>query len=161
MIGYGFSAKPADFDYTTFNQVDVLQRLLEYSKIEKFTFSRTITAIRSRRNCWRAEENRSEFFHRNDLFSQRRAFSRNASPDFRAENSHQSARFVFGKLITDSKFKKVWLRFSASEHSADRRGIERFRSSFQIQRRHARIAHKLIRYMPERDEISRALGRRA
>ena len=35
MIGYGFSDKPADFDYTTFNQVDVLQALLEHLKVEK------------------------------------------------------------------------------------------------------------------------------
>ena len=35
MIGYGFSAKPLNFDYTTFNQVDVLQALIEHLKIEK------------------------------------------------------------------------------------------------------------------------------
>src|SRR5215217_1743453 len=35
MIGYGFSAKPPDFDYTTFQQVDVLQKLLEFLEIRR------------------------------------------------------------------------------------------------------------------------------
>ena len=35
MIGYGFSAKPVKFDYTTFNQADLLQSLLEYLKVRK------------------------------------------------------------------------------------------------------------------------------
>ncbi len=35
MIGYGFSAKPENFDYTTFNQVDVLQALLENLNVKK------------------------------------------------------------------------------------------------------------------------------
>ena len=35
MIGYGFSAKPSDFNYTTFNQVDVLQALTDYLQIRK------------------------------------------------------------------------------------------------------------------------------
>ncbi len=35
MIGYGFSAKPPDFDYTTFQQVDILQALLEHLNVKK------------------------------------------------------------------------------------------------------------------------------
>ena len=35
LVGYGFSAKPLDFDYTTFNQVDLLQRLLEHLQIKR------------------------------------------------------------------------------------------------------------------------------
>ena len=35
MIGYGFSAKPADWGYTTFDQVDVLVSLLDHLKIKR------------------------------------------------------------------------------------------------------------------------------
>ena len=35
MIGYGFSSKPRNFDYTTFQQVDILQALLEKLKVKK------------------------------------------------------------------------------------------------------------------------------
>ena len=35
MIGYGFSDKPARFNYTTFNQADVLQAIVRHLKIEK------------------------------------------------------------------------------------------------------------------------------
>lgn len=35
MIGYGFSAKPFDFDYTTFNQVDIVQALIGNLQIKK------------------------------------------------------------------------------------------------------------------------------
>src|SRR5687768_6973327 len=35
LIGYGFSAKPVNFDYTTFNQADLLQALLGNLKIKR------------------------------------------------------------------------------------------------------------------------------
>ena len=35
MIGYGLSAKPEDFEYTTFRQADVLQSLIEHLRIKE------------------------------------------------------------------------------------------------------------------------------
>ena len=35
LIGYGFSAKPVNFDYTTFDQVDALLALLENLQIKR------------------------------------------------------------------------------------------------------------------------------
>ena len=62
MIGYGFSEKPLDFDYTTFNQVDVLQAFIENLQIKKIhilahDYGNTIT----QEILARAEENRLNF----------------------------------------------------------------------------------------------------
>lgn len=62
MIGYGFSAKPCNFDYTTFQQVDVLEALLKHLNIKKIhilahDYGNTIT----QELLARAEENRLNF----------------------------------------------------------------------------------------------------
>ena len=119
MIGYGFSAKPLDFDYTTFNQTDVLQALLEYLNIKKVhilahDYGNTIT----QELLARSEEKRLNFSIESHLFYERRVVSRNTSPDFGAENSYQSNWFSIRQIDFRCAFQtKSGFDFRRKKHS--------------------------------------------
>ncbi len=67
MIGYGFSAKPLEFEYTTFQQVDLLQALLKGLGVKRSIFWHMIMATPLRRNCWPAET-KGDWISRSKLF---------------------------------------------------------------------------------------------
>ncbi len=131
MIGYGFSAKPAGFDYTTFNQVDILQSLLENLNIKKVhilahDYGNTIT----QELLARAEENRLNFTIETHLFYERRAVSRNASSDFGAENFDQSDWFSVRQIDSRCEIQTKSGFDFRQKYAADSKRIERILSKF-------------------------------
>ena len=150
MLGYGFSDKPADFDYTTFNQVDVLQSLIGDLKIEKLhilahDYGNTIT----QELLARAEENRLNFSIKTICFLNGALFPETHRPVFAQKLLISPLGFVFGKFITDAKFKKSLASiFGANTQPTDAE-LNDFVAVFRYNGG-KRVAHKLIRYMAER-----------
>jgi pimeloyl-ACP methyl ester carboxylesterase len=150
MIGYGFSAKPFDFDYTTFNQVDVLQSLLDYLKIRRVyilahDYGNTITQELLARD----EENRLNFTIETICMLNGALFPETHRPILAQKILISPLGFLFGRLITDSKFKRSLASIFGAKTKPTEDELEDFLAVFKFNGGR-RIAHKLIRYMSER-----------
>lgn len=150
LIGYGFSAKPKAFDYTTFRQTDVLEKLVEHLKIEKVhilahDYGNTIT----QELLARSQEKRLKFSVEKICFLNGALFPETHRPILAQKILISPIGFLFGRFITDSKFKKSL----ASVFGKDTQPTENELDDFLALFKHNdgwRIAHKLIRYMTER-----------
>lgn len=150
LIGYGFSAKPARLDYTTFLQVDVLQALLKHLQIKKVhilahDYGNTIT----QELLARKEENRLNFSIESIVLLNGALFPETHRPILAQKILISPIGFLFGKLITDSRFKQGL----SSVFGKNTQPTEAELNDFVTLFRHndgKKIAHKLIRYMSER-----------
>jgi pimeloyl-ACP methyl ester carboxylesterase len=150
MIGYGFSAKPLNFDYTTFNQVDVLQALLEHLRIEKLhilahDYGNTITQEMLARD----EEKRLNFEIKTICFLNGALFPETHRPILAQKILISPLGFLFGRLISDAKFKKSLASVFGRNTQPNEEELNEFLQVFK-HNDGRRIAHKLIRYMSER-----------
>lgn len=150
MIGYGFSAKPANFAYTTFNQVDILQALIGNLRIEKLhilahDYGNTITQELSAR----AEEKRLNFEIKSICFLNGALFPETHRPIPAQKILISPIGFLFGRLITDAKFKKSLASIFGKNTQPTGAELNEFLEVFKYNNGR-RIAHKLIRYMTER-----------
>ncbi len=150
MIGYGFSAKPSDFDYTTFNQADVLVALLAHLKIKRVhilahDYGNTITL----ELLARAEESRLNFTIESICFLNGALFPETHRPLLAQKILISPLGFLFGRLISDRRF-KTNLASIFGKHTQPIAGeLEEFLQIFKFGGGR-RIAYKLIRYMLER-----------
>ena len=150
LIGYGFSAKPTEFDYTTFRQTDVLEKLIEYLKIEKLhilahDYGNTIT----QELLARSEEKRLKFSIETICFLNGALFPETHRPIAAQKLLISPLGFLFGRFITDSKFKKSLASVFGKNTQPAMGELDEFLSLFKYNDGR-RIAHKLIRYMTER-----------
>lgn len=150
MIGYGFSAKPSDFDYTTFNQTDVLQALIEDLKIEKLhiiahDYGNTITQELLARD----EENRLNFKIESICFLNGALFPETHRPILAQKILISPIGFLFGRLISDSRFTQSLASVFGKNTQPNEKEFGEFLELFRSGDGR-RIAHKLIRYMTER-----------
>lgn len=150
MVGYGFSAKPANFDYTTFRQVDVLQALLENLQIKKVhilahDYGNTIT----QELLARAEENRLDFTIESICFLNGALFPETHRPILAQKILISPLGFLFGKLISDTRFKTSLAKVFGRKSQLTAEEFEEFLEVFKFNDGR-KIAHKLIRYMAER-----------
>ena len=150
MIGYGFSAKPFDFDYTTFNQADVLQALLEHLKFEKIhilahDYGNTIT----QELLARAEEKRLNFSIESLCFLNGALFPETHRPILAQKILISPLGFVFGRFISDRRFKQSLASIFGKKTQPTAEESDDFLQVFKFNDGR-RIAHKLIRYMTER-----------
>ncbi len=150
MIGYGFSAKPADFDYTTFQQVNILEALIAHLKIEKLhilahDYGNTITQELLARD----EENRLKFKIETICFLNGALFPETHRPILAQKILISPIGFLFGRFITDAKFKKSLASVFGKNTQPTDAELDEFLELFRYNDG-KRIAHKLIRYMTER-----------
>ncbi len=150
LIGYGFSAKPTDFDYTTFNQTNVLQALLEHLNVKRVhilahDYGNTIT----QELLARGEENRLKFSIETICLLNGALFPETHRPILAQKILISPLGFIFGRLIGDAKFKKSLASIFGAETQPTQRELDDFLSVFKFNDGR-RIAHKLIRYMSER-----------
>lgn len=150
MIGYGFSAKPTDFDYTTFNQADILQALLESLKIRRVhilahDYGNTMT----QELLARAEENRLGFTVETICLLNGALFPETHRPILAQKILISPLGFVFGRLISDARFKKSLASIFGAQTQPTEDELNDFLAVFKFNDGR-RIAHKLIRYMTER-----------
>jgi len=150
MIGYGFSAKPQNFNYTTFNQADVLQALLDNLQIERVRilahdYGNTIT----QELLARAEEKRLNFSIESLCFLNGALFPETHRPILAQKILISPLGFVFGRLISDARFKQSLASIFGKETQPTAEELDDFLQVFKFNDGR-RIAHKLIRYMTER-----------
>ena len=150
LIGYGFSAKPADFGYTTFDQVDVLQALLAHLEIKRVhilahDYGNTITQELLARDA----EKRLNFSIRSICMLNGALFPETHRPILAQKILISPLGALFGKLMPDRVFKANL----ASVFGAATQPTESELKDFTRLFKHndgKRIIHRLIRYMPER-----------
>ena len=150
LIGYGFSAKPPDFEYTTFRQTDVLQALLEHLQISHVhilahDYGNTIT----QELLSRAAENRLKFSIETICMLNGALFPETHRPILTQKILISPAGFLAAKLMTDAVFKKSLASVFGSETQPAAAELEDFATLLKYHDG-KRIIHKLIRYMPER-----------
>lgn len=150
MIGYGFSAKPADFDYTTFRQVDVLEALIEHLKIEKLhilahDYGNTITQELLARDA----ESCLNFKIESICFLNGALFPETHRPILAQKILISPIGFLFGRFISDAKFKKSLASIFGKNTQPGENELNEFLELFKYNNGRL-IAHKLIRYMTER-----------
>lgn len=150
MIGYGFSAKPKDFNYTTFQQVDVLQALIEHLKIKKLhilahDYGNTITQELLARN----EENRLNFEIKTICFLNGALFPETHRPILAQKILISPVGFLFARLIPDKKFKQSLASIFGKQYQPTEAELNDFVTLFKYNDGN-KIAHKLIKYMTER-----------
>lgn len=152
MVGYGFSSKPIDFDYTTFNQVDVLQGLLEHLNIKKVhilahDYGNTITQELLARD----EESRLNFSIETICFMNGALFPETHRPILAQKILISPFGFLFAKLLNDKRFKESLASVFGVETQPSEQELNDFVTVFKYNDG-KRIAHKLIRYMTEREK---------
>ena len=150
MIGYGFSAKPLDFDYTTFAQIDVLQSLLEHLNVKKVhilahDYGNTIT----QELLARIEENRLSFTIETICLLNGALFPETHRPILAQKLLISPLGFIFGRLLSDARFKRSLATIFGAETQPSEAELNEFLEVFKFNDGR-RIAHKLIRYMTER-----------
>lgn len=150
LIGYGFSAKPTNFAYTTFEQVDILQALIEHLQIKKIhilahDYGNTIT----QELLARAEENRLNFTIESICLLNGALFPETHRPILAQKILISPLGFLFGKLITDSRFKQGLSSVFGKNTQPSEAELNDFVTLFRYNDG-KKIAHKLIRYMTER-----------
>ncbi len=150
MIGYGFSAKPTDFDYTTFYQVDILQALLAHLRIEKLhilshDYGNTIV----QELLAREKENLLNFEINSICFLNGALFPESHRPILAQKLLLSPIGPIFGRLIPENKFKQSLASVFGSKTQPTDKEFADFMALFRFNGGQ-RIAHKLIRYMLER-----------
>ncbi len=150
MIGYGFSAKPENLDYTTFEQVDVLQSLLKNLGVSKVhilahDYGNTITQeLLARQN-----EGRLAFSIETICFMNGALFPETHRPILAQKLLLGRAGYLFGRLIPDAAFVKSLSSVFGKNTQPSAGELADFLALFKYNNG-KRIAHKLIRYMTER-----------
>jgi pimeloyl-ACP methyl ester carboxylesterase len=150
MIGYGFSAKPPDINYTTFLQADLLQALIKELKIEhvdilSHDYGNTITQeLLARQN-----EGRLGFDIRSICFLNGALFPETHRPILAQKILISPLGALFGRLIPDVVFKRNLAAVFGADSQPTADELDDFLMLFKLSNG-KRIAHKLIRYMAER-----------
>ncbi len=152
MIGYGFSDKPKSFDYTTFEQVDILQGLIEHLNIKKLhilahDYGNTITQELLARD----EEKRLDFEIETICFMNGALFPETHKPILAQKILISPIGFIFGKLIPDSKFRQSLASVFGENTQPTEKELDDFIELFQYNGGR-QISHKLIQYMREREK---------
>lgn len=150
LIGYGFSAKPVNFDYTTFNQVDLLQSLLEHLNVKKIhilahDYGNTIT----QELLARAEEARLNFTIESICLLNGALFPETTRPIAAQKLLISPFGFLFARFVSDKKFKRSLSGIFGKNTKPSENELNDFLKVFKYNDGR-RIAHKLIRYMRER-----------
>lgn len=150
LIGYGFSAKPYDFEYTTFGQADVIVALLDHLGISRVhilahDYGNTITQELLARDA----EGSIKFSIASICFLNGALFPETHRPIFAQKLLISPIGRYFGRLIPDSQFKKGLASIFGPATKPTDDELEDFVTLFK-HNDGKRIAHKLIRYMTER-----------
>ncbi len=150
LIGYGSSAKPTNFNYTTFAQASLLQALLAHLKIKRVhilahDFGNTIT----QELLARAAEKRLDFSIETICLLNGALFPETHRPVLAQKILVSPLGSLFGRLISDRLFKKNLASIFGTQTQPTAAELNEFVEAFKFNDGR-RIAHKLIRYMSER-----------
>ena len=150
MIGYGFSAKPTKFNYTTFHQANVLQAVIEHLKVERLhilshDYGNTIT----QELLARGEENNLSFEIKTICMMNGALFPETHRPIFAQKLLISPAGFLFNKLATDKHLKRSLASVFGTNTQPNEGELNEFLEIIKYNNGD-KIIHRLIQYMRER-----------
>ena len=150
MIGYGFSSKPREWGYRTFDQADVLQELIAHLGISRLhilahDYGNTITQELLAREA----EGRLNFEIASICFMNGALFPETHRPIFAQKLLISPLGAIFGRLIPDGVFKTNLSKVFGPETKPTKGQLDDYLTLFK-HNNGKRIAHRLIRYMTER-----------
>lgn len=150
MLGYGFSDKPRKGIYTTHNQVDVLQALLEEKGISRVhilshDYGNTIV----QELLARSAEGSVDFRIETICFMNGALFPETHRPILAQKLLIGPIGAVFGQFTPDSFFKRSLSSIFGAATKPTAEELDDFVAAFKFNQG-KRIAHKLIQYMLER-----------
>ncbi len=150
MIGYGFSDKPRDFNYTTSNQVDILEALISDTGVAKLhilahDYGNTIT----QELLARGKERGLNFEIQTVCFMNGALFPETHRPILAQKILISPIGPLFARLIPASKFRASLASVFGPNTQPTEDELDNFMFLFDYNGGR-RISHKLIRYMSER-----------
>ncbi len=150
LIGYGFSAKPYDLDYTTFAQADVVEGLLSHLRVDRIhilahDYGNTITQELLARDL----EGRLGFSIMSICFLNGALFPETHRPILAQKLLIGPIGKYFGRFIPDGRFAAGLSSIFGHETKPSEADLKDYLLLFK-HNNGKRIAHKLIRYMRER-----------
>lgn len=150
LIGYGFSAKPYDLDYTTFAQADVVEATVNHIGAKRVhilahDYGNTIT----QELLARANEGRLGFEIASICFLNGALFPETHRPILAQKLLISPIGKYFGRFIPDRRFAASLASIFGPETKPTRDELNDYLTLFK-HNDGKRIAHKLIRYMTER-----------
>lgn len=153
MVGYGFSSKPRDWGYTTFDQVDTLQAVLKKLGIDRVhilahDYGNTITQELLAREA----ERRLEFEIVSICFLNGALFPETHRPIFAQKLLISPLGSLFGRLIPDQVFMKNLAKVFGPLTQPTAEELADYVTLFK-HNDGKKIAHLLIRYMTERSRF--------
>ena len=153
MVGYGFSSKPRNWGYTTFDQVDVLLALLKKLGIKRVhilahDYGNTIT----QELLARLTEGRLEFEIASICFLNGALFPETHRPIFAQKLLISPLGALFGRLIPDQVFMKNLAKVFGPLTQPTAEELANYVALFK-DNDGKKIAHRLIRYMTERSRF--------
>jgi pimeloyl-ACP methyl ester carboxylesterase len=153
MIGYGFSSKPVDFEYTTFRQVDILEAAIEESGVKRVhilshDYGNTITQELLARRDGRG----LNFSIESICFMNGALFPETHRPIFVQKLLISPVGFLFARLLTDRRFKSSLASVFGPGTQPSDAELDQHLEIFKFNGG-KRVAHLLIRYMTERSRF--------
>lgn len=150
MIGYGFSDKPTDFSYTTFDQADILEALINKLQIKNFhllahDYGNTISLELLARS---AEKPRSYEIEK-ICFLNGALFPETHRPILAQRILISPAGPLFSRIIPNKAFRRSLASVFGPDTQPTEREMDEFMELFD-NNSGRKITHKLIRYMSER-----------
>lgn len=150
MIGYGFSDKPRDLSYTTFEQADILESLIReldisYLDILAHDYGNTIT----QEILARSFERELGFEIGKICFLNGALFPETHRPILAQKLLISPIGAIFGRLIPEKRFRESLSSVFGPHTQPTEDELDDFMSLFNYNGGR-RISHKLIRYMRER-----------
>lgn len=152
MIGYGFSAKPAGFNYTTFKQADLLSEVLGELNIKKLhilshDYGNTII----QEILARDEEGRLDFEIESICMMNGALFPETHRPILAQKILISPIGFLFNRLVTEKRMKHALASVFGKATQPTENELDEFLEIFRFNGGD-RIAYKLIQYMREREK---------
>ncbi len=149
-VGYGFSAKPQNFDYTTFNQVDVLQALLKNLNVKTVhILSHDYGNTMTQELLARESEGKTPFKIASICMLNGALFPETHRPILAQKILISPVGFLFARLLTEKRFKQSLASIFGEKTQPSEEELNEFVKLF-LNNYGKKIAHKLIRYMTER-----------
>lgn len=150
LVGYGFSAKPYEFDYTTFAQADVVEGLLRHLNVRRVhilahDYGNTIT----QELLARGGEGRLRFSIESICFLNGALFPETHRPILAQKLLISPIGKYFGRFIPDGRFAAGLSSIFGPATKPNGQDLKDYLALFK-HNNGKRIAHKLIRYMRER-----------
>ncbi len=153
MMGYGFSAKPYEFDYTTFAQADLIEAFLRHVKADRIhilshDYGNTITQELLARRV----EGKLGFEIESICFLNGALFPETHRPILAQKLLIGPLGKYFGRFIPDSRFAAGLASVFGPDTQPTAGELNDFLTLFKHNDGKL-IAHKLIRYMTERQKF--------